>query len=650
MKKLLITLPENLSTALGYTLLHSLWQGVLILIMFLAIGHFLKTAHSKYALGMTALFLQLFVSAFTFSSVFQPVSEITSTTALSSFNTTFFSETLSAEPETTLAGVQQFVMQHHSKLTWLWLVGVGILLLRMGVGFLYTKQLKTAKTNEVAPEVKQKMRLIQQRLGITETIGLLESLKINVPLTIGWLKPVILFPAGMLTHLPMDQIEAILAHELAHIKRKDYLFNILQNVVETIFFFHPAVWILSARIRTERENCCDDVAIEVCQNKIVLANALAEVASYQSQPMFSMAFGGQKTSLLCRIKRIVGITEKQTLSTGNWLSLTLFLCLGAAGWTYASDKKADLEFAEMDKFVDDAVNISDVLESTSNARAMTKDTFPMSETELKMEKLGKEINSLSAEMNKYSEKMQDFSKEMHSPQMEQLSKEMQQLSKKMEKPSSEIGELAKEVSLLSLDVSKKRILKEDASSLQKQLDKAQGELQKRESEMHKISEEMNKVSEKMNLLQKPMEDIHRKMEKQRIPMDSLSAIMSKKGEEMSKLGEKLRKEHEEMARAFGELLKKENFIKDSNSYFLHIVKDNATLNGKTLSNAEKDRILALIKAHFRQGYVIDQDDIKIRSIKGIPAYSFKKDNLTRSFNWNYAQDADEQSILNNWKD
>ncbi len=605
------------------------------MIMFLAIGHFLKTAHSKYALGMTALFLQLFVSAFTFSSVFLPVSEITSTTALSSFNTTFFSETLSAEPETTLAGVQQFVMQHHSKLTWLWLVGVGILLLRMGVGFLYTKQLKTAKTNEVAPEVKQKMRLIQQRLGLTETIGLLESLKLKVPLTIGWLKPVILFPAGMLTHWPMDQIEAILAHELAHIKRKDYLFNILQNVVETIFFFHPAVWILSARIRTERENCCDDVAIEVCQNKIVLANALAEVASYQSQPMFSMAFGGQKTSLLGRIKRIVGITEKQTLSTGNWLSLTLFLCLGAAGWTYASDKKADLEFAEMDKFVDDAVTISEVLESTSNSREMTKDTFPVSETELKMEKLGKEMNSLSAEMNKYSEKMQDFSKEMHSPQMEQLSKEMQQLSKKMEKPSSEIGELAKEVSILSLDVSKKRILKEDAGSLQKQLDKAQGELQKRESEMHKISEEMNKVSEKMNLLQKPMEDIHRQMEKQRIPMDSLSAIMSKKGEEMSKLGEKLNEEHKEMTIAFGSALQKEGFVKNSDSYEITIKEGNTTVNGKSLTDSEAQKLKTLISNYFRKSDLDSYEEIKINAKNGEASYLFKKDRVSNTFNWKH---------------
>src|SRR5690606_19858334 len=112
-------------------------------------------------------------------------------------------------------------------------------------------------------------------LGLKERIQLLESVKVNLPLTIGWLKPVILFPAGMLSGMPADQLEAIMAHELAHIQRRDYLFNIVQNAIEILFFFHPAVWAISHRIRVERENCCDDIALRHCQSKLALANALA---------------------------------------------------------------------------------------------------------------------------------------------------------------------------------------------------------------------------------------------------------------------------------------------------------------------------------------------------------------------------------------
>ncbi len=637
MKKLLITLPENLSTALGYTLLHSLWQGVCLLILFLAVSQFLKTSQSRYISSMVALFSQLLVSAVTFCLVFQPEVNQYSSISLTESNTTLLLETFNMEPQAAMANLQQFVGNHHEKLTWLWIAGVAFLLIRMAIGFLYTQKLKTTQIQKVEGETRLKMGHIMHKLGINQEVDLLESLKVSVPLTIGWLKPVILFPAGMLVNLPMNQIEAILAHELAHIKRKDYLFNILQNVVETIFFFHPAVWILSARIRTERENCCDDVAIDVCQNKIVLANALAEVAGYQSQPMFGMAFGGQKNSVLGRIKRIVGISEKQYLSTGNWLTLTLFLCLGTAGWTYANEKTEEyydekqVEIAENLPKIDEL----DINEPIKNLREMQKDTFPFSETEIKMEKLGKEMNVLSAAMTKYSEIMQEHSKEINSKEMQALSKEMEKLSMKMEKPSAELGELSKEVSLLSLDIARKNILKEDATKLQKDLDKAQVSLKVKQEEMTKISAEMTKLGGKMQTLHEPMAEIQKKMEKQRVPMDSIAAIMNKKGAEMSKLGEQLKKEHEEMTSEFGPLLKKEGFSKSSDTYEVIIAGGSASVNGKSLSASETQKLKELISNHFRKSNIDGYDEIKIRKDEEKPSYMFKKGNIRQSSNWTF---------------
>jgi beta-lactamase regulating signal transducer with metallopeptidase domain len=116
-------------------------------------------------------------------------------------------------------------------------------------------------------------------------IELLESALVRSPLTIGHLKPVILFPIGLINRLSESEVEAILAHELAHILRRDYIFNILQSVVEVVFYFHPAVWWLSAQVRQERESACDDRAIALVGNKMNYAKALVTIQEMAFFPL-----------------------------------------------------------------------------------------------------------------------------------------------------------------------------------------------------------------------------------------------------------------------------------------------------------------------------------------------------------------------------
>src|SRR5262249_45478906 len=142
-------------------------------------------------------------------------------------------------------------------------------------------------------------------------IILLESEIIKVPMMTGWLKPMILFPFSLLSQLPQEQVEAILLHELAHIKRKDYFVNLLQNFAETIFFFNPAVLWISSLIRDERENCCDDIAIQSTNDKEKFIHALVAFQEYNlSKSRFGIAFPGQKNHLLNRIKRIIYNSNK----------------------------------------------------------------------------------------------------------------------------------------------------------------------------------------------------------------------------------------------------------------------------------------------------------------------------------------------------
>jgi beta-lactamase regulating signal transducer with metallopeptidase domain len=113
-----------------------------------------------------------------------------------------------------------------------------------------------------------KLKLLAERLAVRRAVQLTESALIQIPTVVGWLRPVILLPASALTGLNTEQLEAILAHELAHIKRYDYLVNMLQTIVETLGFYHPAVWWISHKIRAEREHCCDDLAVSISGDRV----------------------------------------------------------------------------------------------------------------------------------------------------------------------------------------------------------------------------------------------------------------------------------------------------------------------------------------------------------------------------------------------
>src|SRR5204863_2273719 len=135
---------------------------------------------------------------------------------------------------------------------------------------------------------------IARRLGVTAAVHVVESLTVDVPTVVGWMRPVILLPIAAVAALTPAQVEAILAHELAHIRRHDYAVNVLQTVAETLLFYHPAVWWISKRVRTEREHCCDDVAVGVCGDAVGYAGALAELESWRvaSASMALAATGG----------------------------------------------------------------------------------------------------------------------------------------------------------------------------------------------------------------------------------------------------------------------------------------------------------------------------------------------------------------------
>lgn len=223
-----------------------------------------------------------------------------------------------------------------------WLAGVASLTLRLLTGWIWMQRTRSHGVRPVEPAWEWTLARLARSLHVTRRIALFESTRVDVPTVIGWLKPVVLLPASALSALSPDQLEAILVHELAHIRRHDYLVNLLQTLVETLLFYHPAVWWVSRRIRIERENCCDDLAVALCGDPIAYANALADLESSRlstAAPVRRLdrtALAATGGSLLHRVRRLLGASESHSGRAPAWLAAGAALLL-VAGATVGAD-------------------------------------------------------------------------------------------------------------------------------------------------------------------------------------------------------------------------------------------------------------------------------------------------------------------------
>src|SRR5436309_8918158 len=196
-------------------------------------------------------------------------------------------------------------------------------------GWFYARRLNRHATGLLRDEWQQRFAELCRKIRVLRPVRILESALVQVPTVIWWMRPVVLIPASALAGLTPRQLDAVIAHELAHIRRYDYLVNLLQTAVEILLFYHPAVWWVSREIRQEREHCCDDVAVAVCGDALVYARALTAIEALRnSTPQLAMAAGGG--SLLARIHRIAGSSRQRPEHRAPWLAGVVVLVFVAA--------------------------------------------------------------------------------------------------------------------------------------------------------------------------------------------------------------------------------------------------------------------------------------------------------------------------------
>src|SRR5215471_4750401 len=209
----------------------------------------------------------------------------------------------------------------------MWFAGAAACSVRLLAGWISATSLRRSHHAPAPPAWQQALDRLMKRMHVSRPVRLLATDRVDSPSVVGWLRPVILAPAGVLCGLAPEQVEALLAHELAHVLRHDYLVNLLQGVAEAVLFYHPAVWWVSSQIRAERELCCDDLAVAASGDVLTYARALAELETLRpSRARLAIAADGG--SLLKRIARLIE-PARPTGSAGAAWAMSVLLILGA---------------------------------------------------------------------------------------------------------------------------------------------------------------------------------------------------------------------------------------------------------------------------------------------------------------------------------
>ena len=557
---------------LGQALLHFIWQGALIGLLTALVLNALRNARpqARYAVACLALLLCVLAPIATMLLVVAP--DVLGT----DFGSVFV--TSSSDAATRAGGALSMLApttaQLHAYLPAIvaaWAAGTCLLSLRMAFGLAWVRRMRNVPQGpeQLAWQARLDAMAVHFLLGRGVTLRLVDDLA--SPVSAGWLRPVVLVPVGLLTRMPTDLIEALLAHELAHIRRHDYLINLLQNAIEAVLFYHPVVWWLSHRIRVEREQIADQLASELACAPRRLALALSELSELQRTapgPALRLAQAATGNQLVSRIQRLLDPARHARVGARLLFPVLGVVAAGIATYAWATDDRKHGDSFALVRDAGDEMHmwgsIDDIDEIKSARKGINGEylwfrrgnkSYIVTDPALVAR-----AREATRETDELDEKMEALEAQMepHNRKMEMLEERMDELSDGAE-PTPR------------MDAAQQRI--EDLGRLQSELGRQQEELASRlesvgndeallaklEGQLDALGEKQDEFARQMDEQAAVMDEESERLEARHAPMEALSREMELVGKPMEAIGEQLEAQgrliEEASARVEGELRK-----------------------------------------------------------------------------------------------
>lgn len=332
------TLIQPLIKAFGWSIVNSLWQSALIYgILFLLLISLPKlAARFKHNLAFSSILLMFGCFVYNFWS--QVAKNVSNKSDVISTGNSYAYQYFNDVPQSLSDKIEQYFPLVVS----FYIIGIVLQMFVIGKGYDRLSKLKRNNLANIPDAWKTIFENVTSNLKINKVIKFHLSDLVNVPLVIGYLKPVVLFPVALVNQLDSDQVEAILIHELSHIRRNDFLLNLIKTAIETFLFYNPFVWMAGRFIHIEREHACDDLVLKVTGKPLNYAHALLklELLKDKSSPAYALAATGKTQNLYQRIKRITNMKTNYLNAKQQMAALTLGLaCLFSIAWINPTEKK-----------------------------------------------------------------------------------------------------------------------------------------------------------------------------------------------------------------------------------------------------------------------------------------------------------------------
>lgn len=321
-------LSPSVMRPIGWALVHFVWEGAALAALLSVAMAICRSARTRYALAVGTLVLMVAAPVTTYFVV-RNAEVAVPAAAAATVQQTLHAQNAAAPQPSLLSNLttEKVSPDLLLLLVEVWMAGVLFLSLRNLGGLMLVERLRRKESKPVGEALLKKCLELQRRLRLDRVVRYCECHRLEAPAVIGWFRPVVLLPVTALTGLSEDQLAAVIAHELAHIQRLDCFVNAFQVGVETLLFYHPAVWWVSKRIRAERENCCDDAAIQVSGDALQYARALTAMAERRVAPSLAMAVN--RSPLEARVLRLLGMEKVGSGIRTAGLAVSV-LCLAGA--------------------------------------------------------------------------------------------------------------------------------------------------------------------------------------------------------------------------------------------------------------------------------------------------------------------------------